>query len=211
MLGVVLAGRRQVGRFDDPSGPVDFADAKGIVEGLAGALGVAEVRYEPAGVMPFHPGRCASIRLGEVPIGVVGQLHPRVAAALDLPAASFAVELELTPLLEASPTTIPATTPSPYPELAFDVAFIVPPGATAQALQATLAEAAGGLLARLTLFDAYQGDPLPPGHRNLAYRVALQAPDRTLSDADAAGVRERMERLASQRLGAVLRGIEGGA
>jgi phenylalanyl-tRNA synthetase beta chain len=207
MLGVVLAGRRQAGRFDDPSGPVDFADAKGIVEGLAGALGVQEVRYQPAGSMPFHPGRCAAVRLGEATIGMVGQLHPRVAAALDLPAASFAVELELTPLLEAAPTTLPAPTPSPYPELAFDVAFIVPPGVTAQAFQDTLAEAAGELLARLTLFDAYQGDPLPPGHRNLAYRVALQAPDRTLSDADAAAVRGRMERLARQRLGATLRTV----
>ena len=207
MLGVVLAGRRPTGRFDDPSGPVDFADAKGVVEGLAAALGVAEVRYEPAAAMPYHPGRCAAVRLGELAIGVIGQLHPRVAAALDLPAASFAVELELTPLLEAAPITIPASTPSPYPELAFDVAFIVPPGATAQALQDTLAEAAGELLARLSLFDAYQGDPLPPGHCNLAYRVALQAPDRTLSDADAAAVRGRMERLARERLGATLRTV----
>src|SRR6266702_2127844 len=142
MLGVVLAGRRPTGRFDDPSGPVDIAAAKGVVEGLAAALGVAEVRYEPAAAMPYHPGRCAAVRLGELAIGVIGQLHPRVATALDLPAASFAVELELTPLLEAAPITIPASTPSPYPELAFDVAFIVPPGATAQALQDTLAEAA---------------------------------------------------------------------
>jgi phenylalanyl-tRNA synthetase beta chain len=207
MLGAVLAGRRQAGRFDDRWGPVDFADAKGIVEGLAGALGVREVRYQAAGPMPFHPGRCAAVWLGEVAIGVVGQLHPRVAAALGLPAASFAVELELTPLLEAAPTTLPASTPSPYPELAFDVAFIVPPGVTAQALQDTLAEAAGELLARLTLFDAYQGDPLPAGHRNLAYRVALQARDRTLSDADAAAVRDRMELLARDRLQATLRTV----
>jgi phenylalanyl-tRNA synthetase beta chain len=204
-FGVLLAGRRQAGRFDDPVPPYEFADTKGVVEGLAGALGVEDVGYQADGSMPYHPGRCAAVRLGEAPIGVLGQLHPRVAAALGLPAASFAVELELTPLLEAAPTTIPAATPSPYPELAFDVAFIVPPGVPAGMLRATLAEAAGELLARLALFDAYEGDPLPAGHRNLAYRVALQAPDRTLSDGDAAVVRERMERLARERLGASLR------
>ncbi|HZD74607.1 MAG TPA: phenylalanine--tRNA ligase subunit beta, partial [Actinomycetota bacterium] len=205
MLGVLLAGRRQAGRFDDPTPSYDFADAKGVAEGLVAALGVDGVGYEAEGPMPYHPGRCAAVRLGQVPIGVLGQLHPRVAAALGLPAASFALELELTPLLEAAPTTIPAPTPSPYPELAFDVAFIVPPGVPAAALQASLAEAAGELLAGLALFDAYQGDPLPAGHRNLAYHVALQAPDRTLSDSDAAAVRERMERLARERLGAILR------
>jgi phenylalanyl-tRNA synthetase beta chain len=206
-LGVVLAGRRQAGRFDDPAGAFDFADAKGIVEGLASALGVHDLRYQAAASMPMHPGRCAEVRLGERTLGTVGQLHPRVAGALGLPTNSFAVELELAPLLEAAPTTIPARTPSPYPELAFDVAFIVPPGVAAAALEETLAEAAGDLLARVSLFDAYQGDPLPPGHRNLAYRVVLQAPDRTLSDADAAVVRQRMEVLARDRLAASLRTV----
>jgi len=206
LLGVLLAGRRQAGRFDDPSPPYELADVKGVVEGLVAALGVDGVRYEAEGPMPYHPGRCAAVRLGDVPVGVLGQLHPRVAAALDLPAASFALELELTALLEVAPTTIPAPTPSPYPELGFDIAFIVPPGVPAAALQATLAEAAGELLARLALFDAYEGEPLPVGHRNLAYRVALQAPDRTLSDGDAAAARERMEHLARERLGAALRG-----
>jgi phenylalanyl-tRNA synthetase beta chain len=205
MLGVVLTGRRPAERFDDRPGPMDFADVKGVVEGLAAALAVDEVRYDAAAVAPFHPGRCAAVRLDGKPIGVLGQLHPRVAATLGLPAASFAVELELTPLLEAAPTTVPARTPSPYPELAFDVAFIVPPGATAQQLQDVLTEATGELLARLSLFDAYQGDPLPPGHRNLAYRVTLQAQDRTLTDGDAAAARERMELLARERLGATLR------
>jgi phenylalanyl-tRNA synthetase beta chain len=207
MLGALLAGRRPAGRFDDPTPPYEFADAKGVVEGLVRALGVEDVHYLAEGPMPYHPGRCAAVRLGGAPIGVVGQLHPRVANALGLPAASFALELELTPLLEAAPVTIPAATPSPYPELAFDIAFIVPPGVPAAALEATLAEAAGELLARLALFDAYEGEPLPPGHRNLAYRVALQAPDRTLSDGDAAAVRERMERLARERLGATLRSL----
>jgi phenylalanyl-tRNA synthetase beta chain len=207
MLGIVLAGRRPAGRFDERPAPLDFADAKGIVEGLVAALAVQGVRYEAAATAPFHPGRCAAVRLDDKPVGVLGQLHPRVAATLGLPAASFAAELELTPLLEEAPTTIPARTPSPYPELTFDVAFIVPPGVTAQALEDVLAEAAGELLAGLGLFDAYEGEPLPPGHRNLAYRVTLQAPDRTLTDADAAAARERMEQLARERLEATLRTV----
>jgi phenylalanyl-tRNA synthetase beta chain len=204
-LGVLLAGQAPAGRYDDQRRPFDFADAKGVVEGLVTALGAPGVSYRPAEPMPYHPGRCAAVHLGEAPIGVLGQLHPRVAAACELPAASFAVELELGPLLEAVPRMRPATTPSAYPELSFDVAFLVPPGVAASDLEEVLREAGGELLARLTLFDAYQGPPLPPGHRNLAYRVALQAPDRTLTDADGATVRDRMAALAADRLGAVLR------
>jgi phenylalanyl-tRNA synthetase beta chain len=207
-LGVLLAGQRPAGRFDDPRRPFDFADAKGVVEGLVNALGVPGVGFRVEEPMPYHPGRCAGVFLEDRPVGLLGQLHPRVAAACELPAATFAVELELAPLLAAVPRMRPAPTPSPYPELSFDVAFLVPPGVAASSLEQVLREAGGDLLARLTLFDAYQGPPLPPGHRNLAYRVALQAADRTLTDADGAAARQRMAALAAQRLQAVLRTAE---
>jgi phenylalanyl-tRNA synthetase beta chain len=204
-LGILLAGQRPGGRYDDPRQPLDFADVKGVVEGLVGALGIPGVGYRAEEPPPYHPGRCAGVFLEDRPVGACGQLHPRVAAELELPAASFAVELELDPLLAAVPRMRPAPTPSPYPELSFDVAFLVPPGVAAADLEEALREAGGELLARLTLFDAYQGPPLPPGHRNLAYRVALQAADRTLTDADGAAVRDRMAALAAERLQAVLR------
>jgi phenylalanyl-tRNA synthetase beta chain len=204
-LGVLLAGQAPAGRHDDPRRPFDFADAKGVVEGLAAALGVPGVRFRAEEPLPYHPGRCAAVLLEGRPVGLCGQLHPRVAAGCELPAASFAVELELAPLLAAVPRMRPAATPSPYPELSFDVAFLVPPGVAAADLEDVLREAGGDLLARLTLFDAYQGPPLPPGHRNLAYRVALQAADRTLTDADGAAARDRMAALAAERLEAVLR------
>src|SRR5829696_6690206 len=204
-VGIVLAGQAPAGRHDDPRRPFDFADVKGVVEGLVAALGVPGVGFRAEEPLPYHPGRCAAVLLGDEPVGVLGQLHPRVAAACELPAAAFAAELELDALLAAVPRMRPAATPSPYPELSFDVAFLVPPGVTAAGLEAVLREAGGELLARLTLFDAYQGPPLPAGHRNLAYRVALQAADRTLTDADGAAVRDRMAALAAERLQAVLR------
>jgi phenylalanyl-tRNA synthetase beta chain len=178
-----------------------------VVEGLVAALGIPadRVGFRVAEPLPYHPGRCAAVLLEDRPVGVLGQLHPRVAAACELPGAAFAAELELAPLLAAVPRMRPAATPSPYPELSFDVAFLVPPGVPASDLEDVLREAGGELLARLTLFDAYQGPPLPPGHRNLAYRVALQAADRTLTDADGAATRDRMAALAAERLQAVLR------
>jgi phenylalanyl-tRNA synthetase beta chain len=207
-LGLLLSGQRPAGRFDDPTPPFDFADVKGVVEGLVAALGVEGVGYRAEGPMPYHPGRCAAVLVGQRPVGLLGQLHPRVAAALELPAASFAAELEVAPLLAAVPRMRPAPTPSPYPELSFDVAFLVPPGVAAGDLEAVLREAAGELLTRLTLFDAYEGPPLPPGHRNLAYRVALQAADRTLTDRDGTAVRDRMAAAARERLQATLRAAE---
>jgi phenylalanyl-tRNA synthetase beta chain len=205
MLGVLLAGQRARARFDDPSPPFEFADAKGAVEGLVRALGVPGVSFRAETAPPYHLSRCAKVLLDGLPVGLLGQLHPQAAAVADLPAAAFAVEVELDSLLDAVPGMRLVPAPSVYPELSFDVAFLVPAGVAAGDLEADLHEAAGQLLARLSLFDAYQGPPLPPGHRNLAYRVALQAVDRTLTDADAAAVRDRMAAVAADRLQAVLR------
>jgi phenylalanyl-tRNA synthetase beta chain len=208
LLSLVLAGQRPAGRFDEEVGEFGFEDVKGVVEGLLAALGVEGVGFTAEEPMPFHPGRCAGVLLDGRPVGLLGQVHPRVAAAWELPPASHAAELELVPLLEAVPALRPAATPSPFPELSFDVAFMVPPGVPAAELEAVLREAGGELLARLALFDAYQGAPLPPGHTSLAYRVALQAPDRTLTDDDARAVRDRMAEEAASRLQATLRTAE---
>jgi phenylalanyl-tRNA synthetase beta chain len=207
-LGLLLAGQRPGGRLDDPQRPFDLFDLKGVVEGLLATLGADGISFRAEEPLPFHPGRCAGVLLYGRPLGLLGQLHPRVAAACELPAASFAAELELGALLQAIPPMRPATTPSPFPELSFDVAFLVPPGTPAGALEGVLREAGGELLVRLSLFDAYQGAPLPAGHTNLAYRVVMQAPDRTLTDGDARAVRDRMEELARRRLKAVLRTAE---
>jgi phenylalanyl-tRNA synthetase beta chain len=204
MLAVLLAGTRPPARFDEPAAAYDYADLKGLLDALVTDLAVPGVTVAAAEVAPYHPGRCAAVHLDGQLLGHIGQLHPRVTSALGLPAAAYAAELHLDPLLAAVPTMRPAPPSSPFPELDFDIAFLVPPGVPAQELEASLRDAGGALLTGLELFDAYQGDPLPPGHRNLAYHVTLRAPDRTLSDTDAQQTRERMQ-AAARRHGAQLR------
>ncbi|WP_376792509.1 hypothetical protein, partial [Thermoflexus sp.] len=70
-------------------------------------------------------------------------------------------------------------------------------------------EAGAPLVREVRLFDVYQGDPIPPGHRSLAFTVFYQAEDRTLTDREVAGLRERLIRAAAERLGAVVRQKEG--
>jgi phenylalanyl-tRNA synthetase beta chain len=75
----------------------------------------------------------------------------------------------------------------------------------AGAVTAALVQAAGELLDRALLFDVFEGDPLPPGTKSLAFSIDLRAPDRTLTDDEAdAVVRAIADRLASA-FGAELR------
>jgi phenylalanyl-tRNA synthetase beta chain len=94
---------------------------------------------------------------------------------------------------------------SRYPSSDLDLAFVAPDGLTAAAVEEAITQAAGDVLAELALFDVYRGAGIDDGTRSLAYRLRLQALDRTLTDADVADVRGRVV-AAATGLGATLRG-----
>ncbi len=94
---------------------------------------------------------------------------------------------------------------SRYPSSDLDLAFVLPEDVPAEKLGKAIRQGAGSLLVDLDLFDVYRGDGIGAGGRSLAYRLRLQAPDRNLTDADVADVRQRVTK-ATAKLGAELRG-----
>jgi phenylalanyl-tRNA synthetase beta chain len=115
------------------------------------------------------------------------------------------LELDLTVILNLEPA-IPQWQPvSRYPSSDIDLAFIVDDDTTADDLRTAIAGAAGPLLIDVDLFDVYRGAGIPAGHRSLAFRIRLQAADHTLTDAEAATVREVIIAAAAAK-GATLRG-----
>jgi phenylalanyl-tRNA synthetase beta chain len=161
------------------------------------------VRVVAAEQAPWHPGRCASIRVGDRPIGFAGELAPKVVERLGLPPRTAALELNLDALPERQTPTAPAI--SAFPPVHLDVALVIPDSVPAADVLDALTTGAGELLESLRLFDVYTGDQVPPGHRSLAFALVVRAPDRTLTAAEATAVRDRAVVVAADRLGATLR------
>jgi phenylalanyl-tRNA synthetase beta chain len=85
-LAIVLCGPRQPACWQGAdSDPMDFFDMKGMLSSLLDGLHVMGVEVVPVEHPTFHPGKCASLRLGGTEIGVFGELHPLVQRRLDLP------------------------------------------------------------------------------------------------------------------------------
>ena len=88
-------------------------------------------------------------------------------------------------MLPAEPVamTTPAYRPlSSFPGVDRDLALLVPYDVPTSAVSDVISDAGGELLERVTVFDLYQGDGVEEGHRSLAFRLQLQAWDRTLTD-----------------------------
>jgi phenylalanyl-tRNA synthetase beta chain len=182
----------------------DFFAAKGILEGLLGTLRVG-FEVEP-GERPFlHPGRCASVLVGdEQKVGWIGELHPLVAREWDLEGgAAFEIDVDaLAELVSTAPGYRPVST---FPAVIQDIAVVVDEDVPAIDVERAVRIGGGDLLERLRLFDVYRGEQVGEGSKSLALRLEFRAPDRTLTDEEVAEVRARIEHELAE-LGGKLRG-----
>ncbi len=170
-----------------------FARAKGAVEAICDALHT-ELRYEPTTEPFLHPGKAARTRAGWL-----GELHPAL-----LEGTWSAFELDLATLfaeaVEAPQYEDVITFPAVKQDLAFVVGEDVPAGELVAAARAAVPE-----LREMRVFDVYHGEQVGAGRKSVAFRVAFQSPERTLSDADAAELRQRVVDALQECFGAVLR------
>jgi phenylalanyl-tRNA synthetase beta chain len=173
-----------------------YPAAKGAVETLYAALHVEPaVERDPAPGPLLHPGKAARTAAGSV-----GELHPTL-----LDGAWGIFELDLAPLVDAAPERVEYEDVITFPALRQDLAVSVPEQVEAAALVATARAAAGTELREARVFDVYRGEQVGDGRKSVAIRLAFQSPDRTLSDEDAAELRERIVRSLAEQHGAQLR------
>jgi phenylalanyl-tRNA synthetase beta chain len=201
-VAAVLAGDREPAGWWGAGRPAAWADAVAAAHRVAAAAGV-ELRVVAAGLAPFHPGRCAQLRVGDWPVGHAGELHPKVVEALGLPPRTCAMELDLDalPLVDDHP----APRVSPYPPVGVDVALVADAGVPAADLTDALRDGGGDLLEDVRLFDVYTGAQVGEGRRSLAFTLRFRAPDRTLTSEEANTARDAAVAVAAQRHGAALR------
>jgi phenylalanyl-tRNA synthetase beta chain len=190
-LTVVLAG-------------ADATEAVAVWRELATNLGTGARLNQglvPAGL---HATRSATLQAGKDPLGTVGEVAPDVIANFDVSERVAILEINLDQMLsrKAKPAQWKLTSRQPSSDL--DLAFVLEDSVEAVKLEKAIRTGAGKLLVGLALFDVYRGESLGANTRSLAYRLRLQATDRSLTDADTADVRRGVE-AAATKLGAELR------
>lgn len=191
-LAVALAGR-------------DATSAAKVWSTLAHTLGIADVQInQSAPPLGLHPGRSGVLERDGVIVGELGEIDPGVLDVLGIRERVAWLQLDLGLVLESPHGEHRYSHISRYPSSDLDLAFEVDDSLPASGIDRAIRDSAGPLLVDLSLFDVFRGSPVPEGRRSLAYRLRLQATDRTLTDSDIGGVqRNVVEALAE--IGAELR------
>lgn len=149
-------------------------------------------RLEAAEAPGLHPTRTARIvsRDGAA-IGWVGEVDPGVLDAHGIAERVAWLEVDLAVLLGLPHGVARYQPVSRFPSSDIDLAFTIADDVPAASVEAALRAGAGDLLVSIGLFDVFRGPSIGEGRRSLAYRLRLQASDRTLSDTALAAVRQR--------------------
>lgn len=182
----------------------DFFDVKGDLE----AIVEPALRFEAATSPALHPGRSARVFCAEQSIGWIGELHPELQQALQLPLAPILAEIELSPALVRR---LPVHQESSrFPPIVRDVALVVDVDLSAARVLAEIDRAraespAAALVRNVRLFDEYRGKGLENKEKSLAFRLWMQDTRRTLSEAEAAAAVDEIVSRLARSLGARLR------
>jgi phenylalanyl-tRNA synthetase beta chain len=209
-LSITLAGLRQPPDFyhQNASGEFDFFDLKGVVETLLDQLGftpdAVEFRAEPD-TSSYGP-RCAAVWLNGVNLGLMGEVHPQVRAAFDLPAMRVcAADLRIEPVVRPHFVVQPMRPISNYPTVLEDLSFELSEEVTVRRVEETMRKAGGQLLVDVELFDIYRGPNLAADRKSLAFRLTYQSDERPLNEREVKTLRQRIIAAVEKETGGSLR------
>jgi phenylalanyl-tRNA synthetase beta chain len=204
-LGAALRGalRPPVWR----GGPPPRADLFAAKAELGAVLDALRVSWSvrPSGAPYLHPGRAAEVLVDGEVVGWLGEVHPLVARAWDLEEVA-AFEVDLDRVLAAAPEVLPFRDLTSFPAVVQDIAVVVAEDVSAERVLEVVRAAGGPELDVARIFDVYRGEQVGQGRVSLALRLEFRAPDRTLTDEEAAERRAAIVRALAEQVGGELRG-----
>jgi len=200
-VGAVVTGETVLSDWQGSGSKFNWSDAIAKAQEIIESTG-NDYEIFSSDLAPWHPGRCAELRVNGKPVAHAGELHPRVITALNLPERSCAFAVILSELPSAGVTKAPAIWS--FPAVVQDVALVVESKISAADLTAAIKQGAGPLLESIVLFDRY--DQMAGNKVSLAFTLTFRASDRTLTSDEVALYRDQAIAQAAKSVGAVLRG-----
>jgi len=202
MLCAVLSGPRAELSWQADREPLDFFDAKGVVENILNQLGL-KASFENSDDEGLLPMRGANIIVGDDRIGVLGELHPKVAQAFELSGATCLIEIDLEKLLTKISGTKEYQPIPRFPSVTRDISLVVDEQVSYRTVENIIRNFT--LVTQITLFDLYRGEQIAEGKKSFAIRIVYQSPSNTLTDEEVDQTQEQMLAKLHQELGATLR------
>lgn len=203
-LAWVATGQDRADHWRFHSRPLEVWDARGWAKFILKDWRLTSVKFEASRLPFLHPAESQTILLGETSLGFYGRLHPRQAEAWELSPDTFVGELNLSLAATGKFLEVKHAALSRQPALVRDFSLVFPETVSWSSVVFWIHRSCEWVEG-VELFDVFTGKGLAEGTRSLAFRVTFRHPDRTVSDAEAHALHERVLSGLGKEFGAHLR------
>lgn len=178
-------------RQNEQPAQADFFSLKGVLVSALASAGAEAVVTPDSGDPRMHPTRQAVLKVGDIVVGRLGQIHPDAAEAASLSDQTILAELDLEAALSAGEAEQGYHPVSRNPSVRRDIAVLIDKSVPYEKLEAAVKVACGEVLEKIWLFDVYEGKGIPEGKHSLALALQLRKFGENFTDEEANQVRER--------------------
>ena len=179
----LMMGKTTDLQWAQPQRDTDFYDVKGVLEAVLKELRI-EATIERSKETYLHPGVSAQYVVDGTVIATLGEVHPQVMKAYDLPGKAYLFDIDVTAILGLTRGQLRYQGISKFPGTARDLAIVAPKTVSSEAISQVIYEKGGQYLERAFVFDVYEGAHIEEGHRSLAYNLSFRSNEGTLTDED---------------------------
>ncbi len=206
-VAIALTGQRAQNFWsgEERDAKFDVYDLKGALENFLEAFGLKGLSFTRRENTTSLFIESATIQLGKLPLGEMGQVIPTLAKKYDLRDGVFVAELNLDQLLARRNMGRSFKSLPQFPSSRRDVAMLVPEATTHEAVLTVVRQAKPANLETVELFDIFRGKNVPEGQKSVAYAFTYRGTDKTLTDSDVNNAHEALLKQLTTKLNAVMR------
>jgi phenylalanyl-tRNA synthetase beta chain len=206
-VGVALTGQRNPLFWSggERDAKLDIYDLKGLLEEFLEQFGLRGMNFVRRNESSALYLESATIQLGKLVLGEIGQLLPPLAKKYDLRDAVFLAELNLD-LLLARRNKAKSFKPLPsFPSIRRDIAMLVPETTTHESVLSTVKQTKPQNLEAVELFDVFRGKNIPEQQKSMAYAFTYRSAEKTLTDAEVNAAHTKVVEALKSKLQASVR------
>ena len=205
VVSAFISGVQENNVWEQTGKSYDYYDLKGTLSAVSRLLKLKLIEHPEPENSFMLKGRSVGLTVDGKACGYLGELSPSIIRQYELPKHCIVFELDFDRLMCALPKQVRFLNLPKFPEIYRDISILIDKAVPSGEVIDRINQVGGPLLRKVELYDHFEGNKIKEGEKSLTYALTFQSSDRTLIDEEVNPVFEKIVKILSSQLGAMLR------
>ena len=205
VVSAFISGVQENNVWEQTGKSYDYYDLKGTLSAVSRLLKLKLIEHPEPENSFMLKGRSVGLTVDGKACGYLGELSPSIIRQYELPKHCIVFELDFDRLMCALPKQVRFLNLPKFPGIYRDISILIDKTVPSGEVIDRINQVGGPLLRKVELYDHFEGNKIKEGEKSLTYALTFQSSDRTLIDEEVNPVFEKIVKILSSQLGAMLR------